>query len=167
MKTLQFMLAILILVLGPYNTFAKGTNTGSSKTANKKTEKKKLSWKKYHAVCGMKNKSREKNFDKVKGTNIFWIGKVAEITKDLALTDHRKWMEKVIRLKMEPSESLVADIRLRIPKALTTKMEKVEKGQYLGVKGKIMHLGTRLGDHVVEVENFKRMKPKPKKDSTQ
>ena len=90
------------------------------------------------------------------------MGKVAEITKDFALTEHRKWSETVMRVKMDPSDSMLADIKLKIPKSMKDKLMTFEKGQYVAFKGKIMYLGTTLSDHVVEVENFKKMKPKPK-----
>ena len=134
----------------------------SAKKKNSKSRNK-LNWKKYYAICGAKNDEREENFEKIKGKTVLWVGTLAEITKDLALTDNPRWAENVIRIKMDPSDSLVADVKLRIPKAMTDKMMALEKGQYVAFKGKIMYLGTKLSDHLVEVENFKRVKPRTKK----
>ena len=93
------------------------------------------------------------------------MGKVAEITNDLALTGHRKWSEDVVKVKMDPSDSFLADIKLKIPKTMNDKLKTFKKGQYIAFKGKIKHLGTKLSDHVVEVENFKKMKPKSESNS--
>ena len=163
---MRFARIVLIMVLTfaiPYSSFSQGSETRTQTSSKKKKSsksKKKMTWKKYYALCGGKNGSREKNFEKIKGRTIFWVGSVAEITKDIALAENRRWAENVIRVKMEPSDSLVADVRLRIPKEMSERMMAFEKGQFIGFKGKIMYLGTRLSDHVVEVEKFKRARPK-------
>ena len=155
----RIVVPIFLIIAVTHNLMGQATHPSPS--AKKSTQgKKKLTWKKYHAICGAKNESREKNFEKIKGMSILWVGNIAEITKDIALGDNPRWLENVIRVKMDPSDSLVADCRLRIPKALKDKMMAVEKGQYIAFKGKINYLGTKLSDHVVEVENFKRVKPK-------
>ena len=129
---------------------------------NQIKKKPKFTWKKYHHVCGKDNADRDANFEKIKGKTIVWKGKVAEITEDVALGNHRTWAGDVIRVKMDPSDSIVADVRLRIPKQMVNDMNRFSKGDFIGFKGKIMYLGSRLGDHIVEVEKFKRLVPKKK-----
>ena len=164
MFVIRIFLVWSIILIFPYSSFSQGSETRSRSIANaaKKSSKakKKMSWKKYHALCGAENGKREENFEKIKGRTILWVGSIAEITKDIALGQNRRWAETVIRMKMKPSDSLVADVRLRIPKTMEDKMMALEKGQVIGFKGKIMYLGTRLSDHVVEVEKFGKAKPK-------
>jgi len=167
MFTIRILFTIALLIAVPYTALSQGSQTSSKQVnAKKKTSKskRKLSWKKYHTICGGKSENREENFEKVKGTTILWVGIVAGITNDVALANNRQWHENVIRVKMDPSESLVADVRLRIPKEMVKKMESFEDGQHIAFKGKIMYMGTKLSDHVVEVKNFKRVKPKKKKE---
>ena len=166
MVIFKIFLAAILICSAPHVSFSQNSKTQFKQFAAKKKKSKsrrKLSWKKYHAICGGKNDSREANFEKAKGRTILWVGTVAEISKDVALGNNRYWAENVIRVKMDPSESLVADVRLRIPKAMAKKMMSFENGQHIAFKGKIMYMGTRLSDHVVEVENFKRVKPRKKK----
>ena len=167
--TVRMLLAVLLSIAITSSFDLYGASKGSRQNQTKKRSskaKKRLNWKKYHAVCGAKNDSRESNFDQVKGITIYWVGAIAEITKDPALSENRRWAENVIRVKMDPSDSLVADVRFRIPKDKKDKMESFEKGQYIAFMGKIMYLGTRLSDHVVEVQNFKRVKAKSTKKSS-
>ena len=96
---------------------------------------------------------------KVKGRSIMWKGTVAEILSDPALSDHRKWAPKVIRLKMDPSDGILADLRLRIPIKMQDKMLRYKKGDHIVFKGNIVYIGSRLADHVVQVDKFKRVKP--------
>ena len=164
MKILIVLFTTFLFIDGISFTWAKESITyefAKNKSGKKKT-KNKLTWKKFHAICGSGNESRQKNFDKVKGRVIFWVGKVADISKDMALTGNRKWCEEVIKVKMDPSGSFLSDIKLKIPKNMNDKLMTFEKDQYVAFKGKIMYLGTKLSDHVVEVEKFKKMKPKPK-----
>ena len=168
MYIFRILLTAMLTFGGPHVVFSQGSQTKSKKVSAKKKNaksKRKLTWKKYYAACSGKNDSREENFEKIKGTTVLWVGTVAEITKDVALGASRQWDENVIRVKMDPSESLVADVRLRIPKELANKMNVFENGQHIAFKGKIMYMGTKLSDHVVEVQNFKRVKPRQKKES--
>ncbi len=130
-----------------------------SQTQKSATKKKAFSWKKYHAACGAGNDSREGNFEKIKGKSIMWRGTVGEVLKDPALEGNRMFAEKVIRVKMEPSDGLVADVKLKLRKSDEEKVNSYEKGDNILFKGKIMYLGTRLSDHTIEVEKFKKLKP--------
>ena len=153
------VIAIAMLVFSA-SMDVQGQYSQPSPGASKSNAKKKLSWKKYHTICGKKNSKRGVNFEKVKGQNIVWHGTVIEVIEDVSLSQNRRWSPEVIRLKMDPSDSLVADVRLRIPLQEESKMKKLKAGEILGFKGKVMYLGTRISDHIIEVDKFKRLRRK-------
>ncbi len=139
---------------------------GYSKDNPKKKRRKSsgLSWAKYHRQCGSGNLEREANFERFKGKSITWHGKVAEIEPESAFKNgHALWASDIIRVKMSPSDALRADVRLRIPKVHSGKIANVKPGIEILFKGKIMYLGTKMTDHIVEVEKFGKYKKNSKK----
>ncbi len=130
---------------------------------NSSKKKKKLTWKRYHKACGKDNGDRIDNFNNFKDKTIVWHGKVAEIKYNSILQNHRIFSPKTIRIKMDPSDSLKADVKLKVPKEMEDKIDKVPKGAEILFKGKIKYLGNFTQDHVVEVEKFGKYKGKKKK----
>ncbi len=133
---------------------------------NKPKKKKGLSWKRYHKACGKDNGNRIDNFEKIKNKSIVWHGTVVEIKYNSILQNHHIFSPKTIRIKMDPSDSLKADVKLKVPKAMGDKIDKVPKGAEILFKGKIKYLGNFTQDHVVEVEKFGKYKSKKHKKKT-
>ena len=150
-KTVCFLLSLFILL--PITSYAKA----------KSKKKKGLTWARYHKICGADNGDRIDNFENVRDKKIVWHGTVAEIKYNSVLEGHRIFSPKNIRVKMNPSDSLKADVKLKIPKEMEDKIKKVTKGAEILFKGKIKHLGNFSQDHVVEVTKFGKYKKKKKK----
>ncbi|MCH2205872.1 MAG: hypothetical protein MK132_08380 [Lentisphaerales bacterium] len=120
-----------------------------------------ITWKNYYKSCGANNLKKVENFKIVKGTVVTWTGKVYQVQKDAGAEEMRKFDSHIIRVKMPGSNSLMADVTLRIPKG-EQKHRKYKKGDYVTFRGPVKYLGSSMNDHIVEVERFKKVIPKVK-----
>ncbi len=136
------------------------TSSAQQKSRKKSAKKPAFTWEEYLKLCGNSIPERNLNFEEVKGKIILWKGTFTKTDQDPAFKDHETWAPDVLRVKMEPSEGILADLRLRIPKAKAGKISSLTIGDSIVFKGKIMYLGDKITDHIIEVDDFKKLVPK-------
>ena len=120
----------------------------------KKDEK--PTWKKYLKYCGKENFDREDNFEHFKKRKVKWHGQISRIKKVAALEGHGKWEYEVFILKMDPSESNIGDVELRVPKSLKTALQKYKVDHVVQFEGEIAYIGDGLKNHIVEITSIKK-----------
>ena len=152
----HILLILALLLFSSCNETTKA-NSPQIKKAAAETLKKKLTWRDYHKYCGPQNANRNANFLLLKDANILWSGTFFDMPDDAAHT--------VVRIKMDPSDGL-ADVTLRIPKTRAKEAKAIKLGDKVKYKGKISYIGSRLMDHIVTCDNFKKYVPPPPKAKT-
>lgn len=117
-----------------------------------------ISWKAYLKYCGPQNIQSKQNFIPLKGVQITWEGTIYAIREDAGVKDSRQHAPKIIQVKMEGSSSLLSDITLRLPKGSGNIYGSMKKDDKIIFRGKIGYLGSKLNDHIILVEKFKKKK---------
>ena len=127
----------------------------------------KITWKQYDKWCGSKNIIGDKNFEKVQGKEITWVGYVVKRKKDSYAKKLKNFLEEVLIIKMEKSENPLSDVTANLTSDLTLRLRKeladnLKKNKY-GKGDKILFRGTIafFGDyqnHIIEVSNIKLKK---------
>jgi hypothetical protein len=151
---MKYLLLIFALLFLPSCNETTKANSPVLKKTTAEQLKKKLSWKDFHKFCGPQNANRSKNFPLLKDAQILWAGTFFDMPDDAAHT--------VVRIKMNPSDGL-ADVTLRIPKGMKAKGKELKLKDNVKFKGKMSYLGSRLMDHIVTCDDFKKYEPKPPK----
>jgi hypothetical protein len=119
-----------------------------------------MSWKDYHKYCGPQNLFNKQNFSKIKKSNITWKGTVAQVLDDDSSNNYAK---KVVRVKMDGTASVFADIVLRMPVGSEKVSAKAVKGDKIAFQGTIGYIGSGLNDHIIRVTRYKFTRPPKKK----
>ena len=157
-----FVLSLLILLLGSCSESTNITLPVKKGPDGKPIKIQKISWPQYHKYCGQQNIRNKENFASVKGATVIWKGTIYAIREDAGVKDSRSHAPKIIQVKMPDSNSLLSDVTLRLPKGSEKIYGSMKKGDNIVFKGKIAYLGSKLNDHIVLVEQFKK-EPKKKK----
>jgi hypothetical protein len=124
----------------------------------------KLSFVTYHKYCGPQNLQNTNNFKaKFKNAPIVWSGTVYSVVKD---DSSGSYANKVIKVKMKGTSSLMSDVTLRMPNDSLNAISKLNKGDLIKYKGTVNYIGSKLMDHIVVVSEYKTAKPKKKKKKT-
>ena len=120
----------------------------------------KITWEQYKRDCGVAaqeaNEARAKsNFiTKYKGKSIIWSGVIVSIDND-GFDRMEAYSELYVRVKMSPSDSIIADLKLRFPKKYKDRLLKLNKGDTITFLGTISSMGGSILDHVIIVSKFK------------
>ena len=117
---------------------------------------KKITWKQYQKYCGQQNIQNKHNFARIKGAEVTWSGTVYQIIKDAGLEGNSKHAPKIIKVQMPDSKSLLSDVTLRLPKGTEKIYGNMKKGDKIVFRGKISYIGSKLNDHIVIVDKFKK-----------
>jgi hypothetical protein len=120
----------------------------------------KLTFKQYEKYCGPDNLFNKQNFKIIKDTKIVWDGTVYSVVKDDSSTSYA---DKIIKIKMKKSTSVLSDLTLRMPNDALKKIEKLQSGDLVKFWGRIAYIGSKLNDHVIVVDKYKFVRPKSKK----
>jgi hypothetical protein len=149
----------IILSLALFLLFSCGENSTRLKVPDDiKTER--LSFATYSKYCGPQNLNNTGNYKKFKGVKIVWSGTVYSVVKD---DSSPSYANKVIKVKMKGSSSLLSDVTLRMPNDSLNSISKLAKGDIVKFEGTISYIGSKLMDHIVVVSRYKFSKPKKKK----
>ncbi len=119
-----------------------------------------ISWAQYRASCGAK--AQEENMARAKdtfnkyfsGRTVTWTGKVASIDND-GLDNMNAYSELIVRVKMSPSNSILADLTLRFPKKMKESILQLNKGDSISFTGKITTMGGSILDHEIVISSFR------------
>ena len=144
---------ILILLCFFISACSESTNIALPKGDSKIT---KITWKQYQKYCGQQNIQNKHNFARIRGAQVTWSGTVYQITKDAGMEDNRNHAPKIIKVQMPNSKSLLSDVTLRLPKGSEKIYGNMKKGDKIIFRGKISYIGSKLNDHIVIVEKFKK-----------
>ena len=122
----------------------------------------KITWGQYHKYCGAQNIRAKENFKSVKGVVVTWKGEVYAIREDAGVKDSRSHAPKIIQVKMAGTGSLLTDVTLRLPKGSEKIYGNMKKGDTVIFRGKVGYLGSKLNDHIILVDKFKKEAKKKK-----
>lgn len=140
------MLLILILLTACEDKLSKIKSTLSGN----------VTWEQYRSDCGTdaqeKNEARSKKIflEKYKGKEVHWQGEVESIDND-GLDSMEAYSDYQVRIKMPNSDSILADILLRFPKANEGYVLSLNKGDIIEWKGIIIKMGGVILDHSINV----------------
>lgn len=117
------------------------------------------SWNQYIGLCG--NGSQELNMARAKdyfnklyqNKSIEWSGTISSIDND-GFDSMEAYCNLVVRVKMSPSDSFIADLMLYIPKEFKAQLLELNKGDSITFSGKIFSMGGRISDHIIKVYSF-------------
>ena len=166
-KVLDFLmkfvvLAFLVIFLGSCSESTNITMPVTKDDKGKVIKKERISWAQFQEYCGQQNIMNKENFKSVQNATIIWRGTIYAIREDAGVKDSNSHAPKIIQVKMPNSKSLLTDVTLRLPKGSEKIYSSMKKGDNIVFKGKIAYLGSKLNDHIVLVEQFKK-EPKKKK----
>ncbi len=120
----------------------------------------KITWAQYQKYCGQQNIQNKHNFSRIKDAEVTWSGTVYQVAKDAGLEGSHSHAPKIIKVQMPNSKSLLSDVTLRLPKGTEKIYENLKKGDNIVFRGKIAYMGSKLNDHIVLVEKFKKVTKK-------
>ena len=159
MKKIIFLLLPLMLLFSCSEQKTKADTIKLSDELATKL-KKKLSWEAYHKYCGEQNLKAPDNFEKLKGTVVTWKGEFSTYTVPKQPTA----LLPELKVKMPNGGGVLSDVTLRVNGENRKIAEKLKIGDEILFKGKIMYLGSGMGDHVLILERLKYLPPQePKK----
>ena len=115
-----------------------------------------IPWKAYLKYCGPQNIQSKQNFVPLKGVTVTWEGTIYAIREDAGVKDSNNHAPKIIQVKMPDSGSLLSDVTLRLPKDSGKIYGSMKKDDKIVFRGKIGYLGSKLNDHIILVEKFKK-----------
>ena len=160
MKFVAF--AIFILLLSSCTESTNVTLPIKKDEKGKVIKVPKISWPQFQKYCGQQNIMNKENFKSIQNVVVVWRGTIYAIREDAGVKDSNNHAPKIIQVKMPDSNSLLSDVTLRLPKDSEKIYGSMKKGDNIVFKGKIAYLGSKLNDHIVLVEQFKK-EPKKKK----
>lgn len=116
----------------------------------------KITWAQYQKYCGQQNIQNKHNFERIQNAEVTWTGTIYQIVKDAGLEGSNSHAPKIIKVQMPNSKSLLSDVTLRLPRNTEKIYENMKKGDKIIFRGKIAYIGSKLNDHIVLVEKFKK-----------
>lgn len=115
-----------------------------------------MDWKTFQKYCGPQNISCNTNFMKIKDIIVTWEGKVYAVREDDYVKNNSSFAPKIIQVKMADSSSVLSDVTLRLPPNTAAIYDALKKDDTIVFRGKLAYLGSKLNDHVILVEKFKK-----------
>lgn len=152
----NFILILFCLII---SSCSESTNIALPKGDSKIP---KITWAQYQKYCGQQNIQNKHNFARIKGAEVTWSGTVYQVIADAGLEGSNSHAPKIIKVQMPNSKSLLSDLTLRLPKDTAKIYENLKKGDKIIFRGKIGYMGSKLNDHIILVEKFKKDTKKKK-----
>ncbi len=128
-----------------------------------------ISWETYLKYCNEGNTHAVKNYKLLRDHTVTWQGQATFVETTERSGYGGNWLNQELRLKMEPSHSTIADIRLYLEptceKDLKTINVHITDGDIVQFTGTLRSLGGGMSDHIIICNSLKKIgKPKPKEE---
>ncbi len=129
-----------------------------------------FTWETYLKYCDAGNEHAVKNYKLIHEHTVTWQGQATFVETTERSGYGGNWLNEELRVKMEPSRSTVADIRLYLEKTCEKDLKTIKvhltDGDIVQFTGTLRSLGAGMSDHIIICKSLKKIgQPKPKEEA--